>query len=231
MPNWTTNKMIIHDDDLHLITNRRGDVDFNVLRPMHKSLDIGNVSLDANRFAMAVSRGEATSMTQAPYDFLRRRLVYRDGVAGRDYDITNPSLSDYKRFGDLLCLNVGRYGHADWYSWCSSEEGWGTKWNACQTTHQDWDGEAYCLVEFLTAWSCPSASLVAELRAKCTHPLRFECVDEDGYGDVHDENGTEIPLEGSLFRAFYYDEDDNELAEEEYEEAKRAGKYVWRVLE
>lgn len=230
MPNWTTCKICIHDNDLHFIVNRHGEVDFNLLRPMPKSLDIGNVNPSSNSFAMKVSRGEVTSMSQAPHDFLRRRLTYHNGETGRDYDIHNPTLCDYKVFGDLLTQNVEQYGHTDWYSWASSDEGWGTKWNATETKLQDWNEEGYHLVEFLTAWSCPSAPMLAELRAKCSHPVRFECVDEDGYGNVHDENYNDIELSESLFHAVYQDEDSNDLTEEEYLEGKRNGKDVWCYL-
>lgn len=230
MPNWTTNKMLMHDDDVHLITDAHGDVDFNRLRPMPRSLDIGNVCFEANQFAMAVSRGEATSLAQAPHDFLRRRLTYRDGETGVDVDIDRPSLSDYKKFGDMLCLNVGRYGHTDWYSWCASEDGWGTKWNACHTTYKDYDGEGRVIVEFQTAWSCPSASMIAELRAKCSHPLRLECVDEDGYGNVHDENGEDIEVSESLFLPEYYDEEGAQIDEDEYERLQAEGKDCWTLL-
>ena len=229
MPNWTTNKMVMHDDDVNLITDAHGDVDFNRLRPMPKSLDIGNVCFEANEFAMAVSRGEATSMSQAPYDFLRQRLSYHNGETGEDVDIDHPSLSDYKRFGDLLCLNVGRYGHADWYSWCASDDGWGTKWNACHTTYKDYDGEGRVVVEFLSAWSCP-APIIKLLRKRATNPIRFECIDEDGYGNVHDEDYKDIEVSKSLFVPEYYDEEGCQIEEDEYEVLKAEGKGGWVLL-
>ncbi len=227
MPNWTTNKMVIDDKDLRLIINRNGDVDFNLIRPMPKSLDIGNIDPIARSFAMRVHRGEDVSFPEK-YPWLREHLDYMR--RGYPVSISRPSLSDYDEFGALLCQNVERYGHADWYSWCSSEEGWGTKWNACETKFEDSGVPGSTLVVFLTAWSCPSASMVAELRAKCHHPLRLECVDEDGYGDVHDENGEPIALADSLFRAVYQDEGGNLLSEEEFAEAERNGKDVWRYL-
>lgn len=231
MPNWTTNKMMIHSGkDLRRILNRKGDVDFNRLRRMPKPLDIGDVSLSANRFAMAAARGEVSGMDAAPVEWLRRRLRYHDGKRNRDIDIEKPTLYDYRVFGEMLLENKERYGHASWYGWCAAEEGWGTKWNACESSVGEPDDDGYCLVEFRTAWSCPSSAMLDELRAKCEHPIRFECVDEDGWGDVHDDKGNRIEVGASLFRPAYENEDGKEIGEEEYLQAKRDGVDVWRRL-
>lgn len=226
MPNWTTNKVVLHEKDLRLLVNGSGEVDFNILRPMPKTLDIGSVSLETNRFAMDVFDGKVDSFPQR-YPWLRTHLDY--AKSGKPVHIERPTLDDYREFGRLLCQNVERYGHTDWYSWCPSDDGWSTKWNACEGKVGEPDGDGFVLVEFLSAWCCPQ-SIIRLLRKRATHQIRFECVDEDGYGDVHDEEYRDVEVSESLFRPEYYDEDGCQIAEDQYEQLRAAGKDVWSTL-
>lgn len=56
-----------------------------------------------------------------------------------------------------VALNVEKYGHRDWYSWCISN--WGTKWDTesyDSPTIDGTDGEFTVSVSFDTAWSPPT---------------------------------------------------------------------------
>ena len=235
MPNWTTNALIVHKKDLHHILNGDGQVDFNLMRPMPKSLLIGGVNFDTNRFAIDVYEGRTRRF---PEDgpCLAHRLTYEvDGE--RAVDISDPTLEDWAEFGRILTENKRLYGFTDWYGW--SNANWGTKWNACETevfeateerTNGKYRGGDWRLVVFLTAWDAPLGSMMGELAAKCSHPIRVEHVDEDDPERVYGMDGEEIPAEDSLFVRSYRDEDDNELTREEYEELRARGEECWAYL-
>ena len=226
MPNWTTNALLIHTSDLHHIVNGNGQVDFNLIRPMPKSLLVGGVNRETNRFAIAVYEGKTRRFPENGA-CLARRLTYEvDGE--RAIDIANPTLGDWAEFGKILAENVRLYGFTDWYGW--SNEVWGTKWNACDTSVGEADDEGFCEVVFLTAWSAPSEEMMRELESACSHPIRLEHVNEDDPERVYGLDGEEIPVDDSLFTYSYRDEEENELTKEEYEELRARGVDCWAYL-
>lgn len=217
MPNWTVNHLRIHEDDLSLIVNKDGEVDLGILRPMPKSLDIGNTNPVANDFALRVYEGKATSFS-GERSSLHRHLAYTVGKTGRKVAIESPTIGDYWDFGKMLTENLERYGAVDWYDWCRRE--WGTKWNAQETeVYDDPEGNGYKVVCFNTAWSAPSVAFLESLFSRCSHEVSFECsYEDDGYETVYDAHRNKLADNDiTLFSCRYYDEDGEEISDEEYE--------------
>lgn len=211
MPNWATNKMRIHKDDLHNIV-RDGEVDFNLIRPMPKSLEIGGYNPFECKFAREAYAGKHSVV---PNDQKRDRLEYTDN--GTKVSISNPTIEDYRSFGKLLCENIKAYGHECWYDWATDEDcGWGTKWSANSTWVSEPDEDGYRLVQFSTAWNQPSASMMDELFGRCGHPVLFECMCDDGDPHVYDEHYNEVDCMAMLFDRVYHDEDWNVISEADY---------------
>lgn len=228
MPNWVTNKMRMHREDLHLLVNENGEVDFNLIDPMPRSLDIGNICDDASQFALDVYSGFATKMSQAPSVYTEFRLTYTDGKRGEVVDLVSPTLEDYREFGKILSENKRLYGHFNWYSWCT--EHWGTKWNAVESNVGPSDGDGWVILTFLTAWDSPSATMMGKMMAECAHPVRFECTFEGEAPAVYDIDHNKLPIDGSLFSLCYFNEDDEEISREDYEKTLAAGDWAFSSL-
>lgn len=156
MPNHVTNSLTFYKpntvhsvDDAtfrHILMTLQGDdpersygsVDFNVLIPMPKELNIIDSSKgDNGLLAYKKFLLEATE-----------RNVRGEGKAKLEAEHKS-------RFGDDEGWELGKkyhenftkYGCKTWYNWAIQH--WGTKWNAYDCTH---DGEE---LRFLTAWAAP----------------------------------------------------------------------------
>lgn len=81
----------------------------------------------------------------------REKKPYDDGPWFR-------TTADVIAYGEQIYSNIEKYNAKDWYDWCSSDEGWSTKWNA-------YSNEIYCFAPkhgckrvdlvFQTAWNIP----------------------------------------------------------------------------
>jgi hypothetical protein len=95
--------------------------------------------------------------------------------------------------GKKYMSNILKYGYKDWYDFCSSSDGWNTKWNACEV---EWTDENQ--VEFETAWSF-CFNVVIQLSKKFPDvAIEFSYADEGsgsntGTGTIKD--GEEIDCE------------------------------------
>ena len=197
MPNWTTNQLIIHKDDLRLIVNGEGHVDFNLLRPQPGTLVVSAWSDTMGRLAEEIALGKG----ELPEEWQNRALSYELGD-GTTVHIDEPTLDDWTRFGNILAENRRLYGSPDWYDWDC--ENWGTKWNACETECSEPDEKGWCLVTFDTAWSQPSPEMMMELEQACTHPIYMEATYE-GEDIVVGIDGHRIPeSEWVLHSQHYY---------------------------
>ena len=72
MPNWTTNYLACHEDDLRSIVNDQGDVDFNLVAPMPEKLDITQGSV--TDYALRAYRSEgiedlAKMLAMGPFSY------------------------------------------------------------------------------------------------------------------------------------------------------------------
>ena len=186
MPNWVKNRMFINGNDeqvekvLNTILTDEGDVDFNKIVPMPKSLNIE-------------CSGKAT---------LGYMIVTH---TGRDSDVlkflkmTKEEQDKCIELGNIYKENIEKYGHTDWYGW--SLDNWGTKWNACDTFN---DGT---YVEFNTAWSVPIGIYEALAKMFPDVEISFDWADEDagynvGSGNLDDGKLYYTELEGGSKEAF-----------------------------
>ena len=168
MPNWTTNNLVIHEDDLKLIVNEGGHVDFNLLRPQPETLVVSSWSPEEGRIAVEIAAG---NIKEIPEEWNKHPLEY-ELANGTTIHMKNPTLEDWKRFGSMLTENHKRYGASNWYDW--NNENWGTKWNACDTIVTEPDEKGWCIVSFDTAWAQPEPDMMEELAGSSSHPIYME---------------------------------------------------------
>lgn len=156
MPNWVMTKVIAKDYEKlkKVLVNENGEVDFNILVPRPKDLDI----------ACGTGSYDETKVSKRTYDNLKQ--VYSDSNTQQEF--VEKAKEDKLLRGQLMrwyredeienCLrgfyNKEKYGYVDWYEW--SYDKWDTKWNANDTIVDD-TGK---VIEFQTAWSLAHAVLV-----------------------------------------------------------------------
>lgn len=66
--------------------------------------------------------------------------------------------ADVIAYGEQIYNNIEKYNAKDWYDWCSSDEGWSTKWNAYSNEIHYFAPKCGCKrvdLVFQTAWSIP----------------------------------------------------------------------------
>lgn len=186
MPNWVKSRVIAKDFNVlkKYLLNDKGEVDFNILMPMPKDLEIGSGS---NSFVPP--RGNVWSFGRKlkDYDLILGELekkydkkLSQDEFIERvneDDSLVNVISKNLERDNIDIIVNYvkgfynwKKYGYVDWYEWSTSN--WGTKWNASDTEVFEEAG----VIEFQTAWAKPHGVFL-EL-AKHT-PIRVEYADED----------------------------------------------------
>lgn len=175
MPNWTTNAIACHEDDLRRILDDEGRVDFNRIVPRPEGLDVtsGSVERVALAYAAAAAKGDERGMHEA-LERLPQFFQQGDGPAQRI-----ETAEDLARVAGIYADNIRKYGASTWYNWCI--ENWGTKWNACETHTIDLGG-GWDLVTFDTAWDAPSPEFVEKLFNGFQHAFQMESFDEDYHG-------------------------------------------------
>ena len=171
MPNWTTNGLICHEDDLKSILDAEGNVDFNRVLPMPEELQItrGSITDLAEKYLAAFEAGDKTAMGD-----IEKHLPLSIGIKGEKRDISNArALLDV---GRLYRSNRERFGAPTWYEWSCDK--WGTKWNACNTEVADLGG-GWRAVTFDTAWCPPDDNLLSKMFDGFGHIFHMEAYDED----------------------------------------------------
>lgn len=174
MPNWTTNYLACHEDDLRKIVNENGDVDFSLVMPMPEELCLTEGSVSS--YALQAYRGENTDklaemLSRAPF-------AYEDATCKEGEFKKASTLGELEELGARYAENIARYSAATWYGWCC--DNWGTKWNACDT-EIDEVGQ-WRIIRFDTAWSQPSPNLIRKAFEGSEHGFIFEAYDEDYSG-------------------------------------------------
>ena len=227
MPNWVRNRVVaLNPQELkkHLI-DESGAVDFNMVIPMPKDLEItsGSYSYEAQN---SIYFSEYTKQKIEKQVKVDKLLAVHYDSNKTQQEFLDECLEDNKILAEIRKIkslklrgenktsasnvaeaydtfikgyfNVQRYGSKDWYDW--RIKNWGTKWNASDSSFNEETG----VVEFDTAWSMPENIFRA-----LSHftPLRVVYADEDlgsncGMEDYFvDEDGNEhleVVMEGSV---------------------------------
>lgn len=227
MPNWVKNRVVaLNPQELkkHLI-DESGAVDFNMVIPMPKDLEItsGSYSYEAQN---SIYFSEYTKQRIEKQVKVDKLLAVHYDSNKTQQEFLDECLEDNKILAEIRKIkslklrgenktsasnvaeaydtfikgyfNVQRYGSKDWYDW--RIKNWGTKWNASDSSFNEETG----VVEFDTAWSMPENIFRA-----LSHftPLRVVYADEDlgsncGMEDYFvDEDGNEhleVVMEGSV---------------------------------
>lgn len=227
MPNWVRNRVVaLNPQELkkHII-DESGEVDFNMVIPMPKDLEItsGSYSYEAQN---SIYFSEYTKQKIEKQVKVDKLLAVHYDSNKTQQEFLDECLEDNKILAEIRKIkslklrgenktsasnvaeaydtfikgyfNVQRYGSKDWYDW--RIKNWGTKWNASDSSFNEETG----VVEFDTAWSMPENIFRA-----LSHftPLRVVYADEDlgsncGMEDYFvDEDGNEhleVVMEGSV---------------------------------
>lgn len=190
------NVLVIHDDDLHLIVNDKGEVDFNLLRPMPGEMVVSEAWPDDAKFAASVARGNIDVKDGR----LSRPLEYELKDGTRKY--TAPGgMEGWEEFGRLILANVEHHGC--WHGAKWSEENWGSMWGAYDSSVTEPDYQGYRFVLFTTSWSQPDVGMMAQLETVCKHPIVMESSNEAD-GEVYDINGRKLKPEDMVLHKMMY---------------------------
>lgn len=148
MPNWITNKITAPKHVIAAIINDNGYVDFRLMAPFPgpRGEDWNGIYCDAETAAEKVL-GER--LNESPI------IAALEAANRRDVDIKKMSDSSFQQFIGML-ENHRACGYLHGMAWARDK--WGTKWNACESSHDIEAGTA----KFETAWACPKPVL-AEL--------------------------------------------------------------------
>lgn len=195
MPNYVLNSFINVSQPNRLkslITNKEGDIDFNIICPMPEELG----TLD----------GDVKLVSKTYYQYVNKAKDVKEYVdlINKELNLNIPHIKDQKELFEMklskeediriksvyATWNYLKYGDAGWYDW--RRKHWGTKWNACDPS--EW--------EFQTAWCAPVAWL-EKLAKKCDFILLF--ADED----IGSNCGVFVAKDGEL-KEYYNDTCTNE---------------------
>ena len=179
MPNHVKNKLTFEGKKkdiealLDFIKNDEGGlIDFNKIIPMPPELNIESSS-EADKglrvYKDYLLARKSTNVTEI-FDYPDK---HEDSVIQHLRKIKKFK-KDNKETWDLgvkAYNNLKKYGHTDWYSWCSKE--WGTKWNAYSIA------SGFAFIEFETAWSPPTPVINKLARMFPFIRITHEWADED----------------------------------------------------
>lgn len=233
MPNWVKNIVVAKDVKAlkkHLV-NDKGEVDFNMIIPMSKDLQItsGGYSYDVkskfdfgffdetkrlkkqekvNDLLATIYTDDITQQRFTDTCILNKEIrqaicKYKEWKTRGEHAMTKEMLREALEQYIKGYFNMQRYGFRDWYDW--SIENWDTKWNACDDLVSDNE------ISFNTAWSMPE-KVYKEL-AKYT-PIKVLYADED--------MGVNCGLV-----EYSVDEDGNIVVNELMGESRELAYYVW----
>ena len=207
MPNHVTNILKINGDD-ELVEKIKSEIcgddedgdsipiDFEKIVPKPESLDITSGGNTDNGLAVlqyvAGNEKKIIEMLNWPW-------VKNEGITDPD-ELVKHLISTKKanlEEAAIALVNIEKYGHKDWYSWCNDK--WGTKWNA-YSQEVGLEGE----IIFQTAWSNPYPIIEALSSKYPDAEFNLRYADEDfgqNVGEYSMKDGEvtyeDIPEEGS----------------------------------
>ncbi len=198
MPNWCWNTLKVDlkkYSDLILTENENGkkEVDFNIVIPMPKSLEIEESSQNDPDIYIYISEKLTKSLDDVkkdPRSGLIHNMFNEDWISeihrritqSEEYSVEEKLIQSYER-GKLLVENYEKYGATTWYNWCCNN--WGVKWNASDTEIIDDD-----TISFTTPWGPPDGWLDALTQKDVPFTLDWE--EEGGDSGSYTSDGKTL---------------------------------------
>ncbi len=164
MPNHITNK--ITNEIADLLRNSDGQIDFNTILPMPKSL------IEPDPQQMEGRAKSALGLHKKPVnDSSINSLTNSLSVEHSIKEFFEPLEQD--KIGLLIQAieNIRDYGFAYWYPWAINN--WGTKWNAYSQDSENG------FSSFQTAWNHPEKVFIALSKKHSDIEIKVEYADED----------------------------------------------------
>lgn len=158
MPNYVYNKLIVAPEHARVIMNRKKEVDFGIICPMPKALDVQSGGTNDEDIYVYLSKRLTVpfaTVLKNPYFGLMRIPTCAARNAKEKFPLNSDELNAAYKRGRVLVRNFIKYGGITWFEWC--HKNWGTKWNAfdCSVAQEKDCTE----LKFTTAWTPPMAWL------------------------------------------------------------------------
>lgn len=163
MPNWVTNKITAAPAVITAMMNAESRIDFNNIAPFPGEHNWDGISIAAEEAAEAVlgipvDGHPLLAMLQTD----SRSKIDMKTMRDEDFEQFVGMLRNHRKCGYLHSMDFAR-------------KVWGTKWNACEQSHDVSLGAA----SFETAWSCPHGVLEALSKRFPDEEIAVEFADED----------------------------------------------------
>lgn len=221
MPNWVKNVVKTSEETMSKIKEKyftNGNLDFNKIIPMPKSLELtsGSITEMAIFYAFTqkdeIGRKEIVELLKNKEEFMYGNLweeIKHYYHSGHFKDIESKAktyipedvakelnIKTLEELGDAYISNLKQYGSTTWYDWCV--EHWGTKWGAsrCQSDNHT--------IIFETAWATPEPIFEKISEEFPNDIIKVEYADEC-YSN--DNNGRLFYQYGVCYNSIELDED------------------------
>jgi hypothetical protein len=163
MPNHTTNIMTVSGPEKDLISfmNKVSHKNPDLLNYYKEKLEKDIASKKAslkefpnnNNFIQMELKNNEEELKKILDSTWTEHLDF-NGTVPMPHSLSINSPARNKEEQDIAEDNVKKYGHADWYGWCTSNDGWGTKWGAYDVKEPEVLNN--CVIyRYQTAWSPP----------------------------------------------------------------------------
>lgn len=163
MPNWVTTEIKTSPEVIRSMVNGNGNIDFSIALPFPGAFEWDGVYGDAETAAETVLR---KPLGDHPL------IASLEAVNRSQADIAKLSDESFEQFIQML-RNHRKCGFLHQMDF--AREKWGSKWNACDSTHNAEDGTA----RFDTAWSCPEPLLIEVSKKFPDTTIEVMFADED----------------------------------------------------
>lgn len=229
MPNWVNNTLTIDDKYLNKVINADNKVDFGLIVPMPKDLEIEDSSRKETAIYYYMSHRDnlyfdavvtdpdfkkvcdvysryaildknANEKTIAK-DMQERMNKWSNRISGRDNEQTERD--EVYELGKRLVYNAVHYNAMTWYDWCN--DNWGCKWNASYTEIESLNNNQ-SIVRFNTPWYTP----VNYLHTLCEQfhvPFQLHWFEEQGFQGEITSDGNTITEKDLPFQSPYDDDE------------------------
>lgn len=163
MPNWVTTEIKTSPEVIKGMVNDKGNIDFSIALPFPGEFEWDVVYGDAETAAETVlSKPMSTHPQLAALEAENRSRVDITKLDDVSFEQFIQMLRNYRKCGFLHVMDHARAT-------------WGTKWNACSSSHNAEEGTA----RFDTAWSCPKPLLVEVSKRFPEATIEVVFADED----------------------------------------------------